>query len=107
MQVVPAQFLAHATADVRPLAWRFKVSFDKAFDAGVTFFTLNQSLLNGPDILKPTGADVIQEWDKYAYDDYSDDVISMEWTREFSYLSSITAAYADILMVLQRKRLIA
>jgi plastocyanin len=96
MQTVSDQFMAWAEGDMRPLAWQFRASFDKSFDPDITFFTLDTSLLDGVDILGYTGANDITEWDKYNYEPYSDRVISMEWQQEFSFLSSTTAAMADI-----------
>jgi hypothetical protein len=96
MQNTSAQFQAYATGDVRPLSWQFRASFDKAYDPSVTLFTLDVSLLDGVDVLGLDAADPITEWDKYDYADYTDRVIAMEWQQEFNFLSSITAAMADV-----------
>lgn len=96
MQVTTAQYDAWANGDVRPLAWEFRASFDKTYDPDITFFTLDESLLDGIDVLGFTGDNDITEWDKYDYRSFTDRIISMEWQQEFSFLSSITAAMADV-----------
>lgn len=92
------QFDTLANGQMRPLAWAFKASFDKSFDAGVEFFTLDTSILDGTDVLAPTDNNVIQEWDKYDYRDYSGRVISMEWQREEDFPYSVNMAIADVVV---------
>lgn len=96
MQTSSSQFNALASGDVRPLSWSFRASFDKQFDDDVTFFTLDTSLLDGIDILAPTGDNVVTEWDKYEYTNYDDRIISMEWQRERLVPFSVTQAFADV-----------
>ena len=96
MQTRSTQFDILASGDVRPLSWGFRVSFDKQFDEDVTFFTLDQSVLNGVDVLAPSESNVIQEWDKYDYANYDERVVSMEWQREEIVPYSVTLAMADI-----------
>lgn len=99
MQVTSSRFTEYAEGETAPNVGKFKASFDKTLDPSITFFTLNQSVLNGPDVLRYTGDNPITEWDKFNYLDYTDRLISMEWQQEFSFLSSITAAMADIKLV--------
>lgn len=93
-----AQFDTVANGQMRRLSWVFKASFDKAFDSNVEFFTLDQSLLDGIDVLAPSDDNVIQEWDKYDYDDYSNRIISMEWQREEDFPYSVNLAIADVVL---------
>lgn len=95
MQIVPNGFNALADGDVRPLSWGLLISFDKQFDDDITFFTLNQSVLNGTDILAPTEDNPLQAWDLYEYLDYTDRVIFMSWERELEFPYSIVSAIAD------------
>lgn len=90
------QFDLLANGQMRPLSWSFRASFDKSFDPSVEFFTLDQSVLNGTDVLAPSDNNVIQEWDKYDYDDYSERVIDMEWQREEDFPYSVNMAIADV-----------
>lgn len=97
MQSVSAGFNAVAAAAIRKPAWRLFLAFDKTLDPDITFFTIGESLIGGPDFIPGTG-DVVQEWDKYPYTDYSDRVISMEWQREETIPSSLTLAFGDIVL---------
>ena len=96
MQTTNATFDNAVNSQTREISWQLRMSFDKAFDPSVTFFTLDVSLLDGPDILAPSDGNVVQEWDKYAYTDYSDRVISIEITREEIEPYSVVQAFADI-----------
>lgn len=96
MQTVTSQFTDYAHGSVRPLSWDLLISFDKVFDDNVEFFTLDQSLLDGPDVLAPNDTNVIQQWDKYSYASYKSRVLSLEVTREETEPYSIVQAYADI-----------
>lgn len=95
MQIVPAGFNALADGDVRPLNWGLLISFSKDYDDDITFFTLNQSVLNGSDILAPSEDNPLQDWDFYEYLDYTDRVIFMSWERELDFPYSIVSAIAD------------
>lgn len=95
MQIVPNGFNALADGDVRPLSWGMFISFSKAFDDDVTFFTLDQSTLNGSDILAPSEDNPLQAWDFYEYLDYTDRVIFMSWERELEFPYSTVTAIAD------------
>lgn len=74
--------------------WRALMSFDRIFLPGLDFFTIGVSTIGGEDIIKGEG-DVIQEWDKYQYADYTDRIISMEWQRQVDPVSSVSLAMAD------------
>jgi hypothetical protein len=91
------QFTAHATGQVRPLSWQVLMAFEKAFDPSITFFTLDQSVLDGPDLLAPDDdSDELSDWHRYAYTDYSDRVIEFEWSRQEDTPSSVSLAMADV-----------
>lgn len=98
MQTTTETFFQRAQADLRRISWRLMVSFDKVFDDDVTFFTLDQSLLDGPDVLASGDNDVVQEWDKYSYADYTDRVVSVEWSRQDELPSSVSLAMADMVL---------
>lgn len=61
----------------------------------VDFFTIGVSTIGGTDIIKGEG-DVIQEWDKYQYDDYSHRIQTIEITRQEEPVNSVALAMADI-----------
>ena len=96
MQTVSPQFTALAEADVRPLSARVSVSFDKAYDDTTKFFTLDDSILDGSDILQTQDVTPIQAWDFYKYVDYSDRIVSAEWSRSIEFPYSVSSALADV-----------
>jgi len=96
MQARTPQFDVLAQSSVRPIAWNTRASFDKAFDVDVVFFTLDQSLLDGPDILSSLDDNPITAWDIYAYQPLTDRTISLEVTREETEPYSIVQAYGDV-----------
>lgn len=98
MQSVSTDFTRRTKASIRPLSWRSLISFPKSFSSGVTFFTIGTSLIGGNDIIKGDNS-VIQEWDKYKYEDYSGRVLSIEYTRESEQPTSpLTLSIATIVL---------
>lgn len=95
IQTVPQQFIDMARGDVRSHSWGCRISFTKAYDDDITFFTLNQSLLNSGDILGTTGDNVLNAWDYYDYKDYTDRIVYMSWDRSLEFPFSIASARAD------------
>lgn len=95
MQVVPNGFNDIANGDIRPLAWGAFISFDKAYDDNITFFTLDQSILDGSDVLATSNDNPIQAWDKYKYLNYTERLVSMTVKRELTFPYSIASAIAD------------
>lgn len=95
MQIVSPTFTALAQGDVRPISYGISVSFDKAYDDNTTFFILNQSALNGVDLLAPTGDNPIQAWDYYKYKDYTERVVYQTVSRELEFPFSVVSAIAD------------
>lgn len=95
MQTVSGQFTSYAQGDIRPLAYMVKLAFDKTFDNNIDFFTIGDSLIGGSDFIPGTG-DVVQEWDKYQYADYSSRVIDVEWERETEQIGGVQMAMADV-----------
>ena len=98
MQTTTTAFTDRARGQVRPLSWFLTMAFDKQFDDEVTFFTIGESLIGGVDVIRPTGTDVVQQWDKYEYTDYSNRVIAIEWDYQEDSLSSVTMPMADIVL---------
>lgn len=96
MQTVTPAFTNFAEGQIRPLSWALRMSFDKTYDDLITFFTLDTSLLDGPDILSTLEDNPIQSWDYYQYLPYTDRVQFAEWTREIEFPYSVSSAMADI-----------
>lgn len=98
MQSVSPQFIADALGVMRPIAYSVLMSFDKSFDTGIDFFTIGTSTIGGTDVLKGDN-NVIQEWDKYTYADYTARVLSIEVYRETDPpITPITTATCDIVL---------
>lgn len=95
MQTVSPQFNQLADGDIRPLSWGALISFTKEFDDDITFFTLDESTLNGMDLLAPSDDNPIQAWDFYEYTDFTErlNYVSIERSLEFPY--SVVSAIAD------------
>lgn len=101
MQTVPQTFTDLANGGVRPHSYQLRMSFDKQFDPDIGFFTLSSddtpmSLLNGPDVLAPSGDNDIAFGQQYDYADFTDRVVQLEWEREQEVPYSVTLAMADI-----------
>lgn len=95
MQIVPQWFKNMARGDVRSHAWGARISFTKEYDDDITFFTLNQSLLNSGDILGTTGDNILNAWDFYEYADFTDRLVHMSWDRSLEFPYSVANARAD------------
>lgn len=95
MQATSDQFKKYASGLVRPLSWQARISFTKQFDSAVSFFVLNQSMLDGMDILAPSDDNVLQEWDYYNYENFSSRIQMIEYTREIDFPYSVTSSIAD------------
>lgn len=101
MQTVSSKFNQLAQGSVRPISYQLRASFDKSFNDDVDFFILSSdseshSLLDGNDVLAPNDTNIIAQWDKYSYQDYTDRVISLEVTREIIEPYSIVQTMADV-----------
>lgn len=71
------------------------VSFSKQLKEG-GFFTLGQSQLDGPDLLKFAASDAdTQSWDFYNFADYSDRLVSVSWERRLEFPYQIQCGMAD------------
>jgi hypothetical protein len=97
MQTTTSAFNTRANKAMRKLTHRVLMSFPRAYNASVSFFTIGVSTIGGADIIKGTG-DVVAEWDKYQYDDYSYRIKSIEVTRTEEMVNSTTLAQADIVL---------
>ena len=89
----------YAEGSMRKLAWQCFISWDKTYLPSTTFFRVGDSgsTIGGPDIIPGTNS-VVQEWDKYQYEDFSSRVMSVELTREVEQVSSVTMCYGDLVL---------
>lgn len=95
MQTDRNGFLGLSENEMRRPTARVFFSFDKEINAATDFFTVGVSTVGGPDIIRGEGS-VVQEWDKYDYDEYSERITSVEWSRNEEIPYSVTRAIADI-----------
>lgn len=98
MQTTTDRFLARSQQAMRPLAWMCRMSFTKQFDTNIDFFTVGSSTIGGTDIIKGVSSDVVQEWDKYEYTDYTSRILDINITRQVEPISSVTMSMADIVL---------
>lgn len=98
MQSTPDGFEQASEKDIRQISYAVWISFSKQYDTPINFFTIEESLIGGSDILPSPESDVIQEADKYKYNDYSGRVIGIEWEHEVDPFSSVTMGMADIIL---------
>lgn len=95
MIIVPQEFHDKANGQIiHPIAGLY-ISFDKQLAGGVDFFTLDESILDGVDILDSDNHEAIQLWDRYDYKDYSDRLVSMNLSRSFEFPYTVQSAIAD------------
>lgn len=98
MQSVSTAYTDRVNSPIRHIDSRVLISFLKQFDNNIDFFTIGTSTIGGTDIIKGNGS-VVQEWDKYDYEDFSNRVKSIEWVREADPpLGAVTLAMADIVL---------
>lgn len=95
MQDTSSRYQQLQASDVRPIAAKVFIAFDREFDTDATFFTINSSIIGGNDFI-PGNGDVVQEWDRYLYTDYSSRLLAVEWERENDPIWSVSSAMADI-----------
>jgi len=95
MQAVSPQFNQLANGDMRLITWGSYISFDKQYDPDIDWFTLDQSILNGNDVLGVAEDNPLLPWSQYEYQDYSErlNYMSVERSLEFPY--SVVSAIAD------------
>lgn len=84
-----------AAGPVRPLDYRVNVSFTKARNEDIDWFTLDQSTLNGGDLLAEDDTKPIQRWDAYDYQDISDRLVDMSISRSVEFPYNVQSAIAD------------
>lgn len=95
MNSVAERFHQLASGPVRPLDWDLAVSWTKARNEDVAWFTLNQSQLNGADLLAEDNDNPIQIWDAYEYHKIRDRVINLNIERSVEFPYNIQSAVCD------------
>lgn len=96
MNVVSEYFHQLAAGPVRPLDWQLGISWSKELDNETAWFTLDQSTLNGSDILADNNQNPIMMWDAYDYENSRDRVISINVERSVQFPYNIQSAVMDV-----------
>lgn len=96
MQVTTDRFHQLARGEVVPLDWKASMSFTKKRRTDLQWFTLNQSRLNGADLLATQDNNPTQVWDAYEYADITDRVIDMGFERSVEFPYNVQSSVADI-----------
>ena len=84
-----------AAASVRPLDWDVAISFTKQRNAGIKWFTLDQSTLDGADLLGSNDQNPIQLWDAYDYMFLKERLVSMDFSRSVEFPYNVQSCIAD------------
>ena len=87
-----------ANGMMRPIAQKTSISFTKQRAQDVSWFVLDQSQLDGTDILATDPDDVIQAWDAYEWEDFSNDVIKLDWSRSVAFPYNVQSATCDVVL---------
>lgn len=96
MITTTAEFNQVANGTIRPLAQNTLISFTKTRDNNMGWFVLDQSQLDGTDILATDPDDPIQAWDAYEWGDYSSDVMKLDWSRSVAFPYNVQSATCDV-----------
>ena len=92
---VTTEFNNLANGGFRPLEWGAGVSWDKSLAPG-GWFTLDQSVLDGTDLLAPDDYSPVMPWNQYDYRDESDRLIDMTVERSVQFPYNVQSAMLDI-----------
>ena len=95
MNSVSDKFNQLASGSIRPLDWELRISWTKDRSLTLGWFTLDQSVLNGPDLLGDSSENPIQPWQAYDYLKYRDRVIEMTVERSVDFPENVQSAVAD------------
>ena len=96
MNVVSDQFHELAAGSVRPLDYEVGISWTKERNEDVSWFTLNQSIVNGPDLLSDSSNNPVQLWDVYDYQKMRDRIVKLNVERSVQFPYNIQCAICDI-----------
>lgn len=96
MQTVSDRFHQLARASIVPLAWTALISFTKQRRQDVAWFTLDQSALDGSDMLSTLDNNPTQVWDAYEWLEMSDRLMDMTIERSVEFPYNVQASIADI-----------
>lgn len=88
-------FNSVANGTVRQLVGGVHISWQKNRDDTIDWFVLDQSQLDGGDILAQDITDPIQFWDSYDYEKETNRLIKQEWSRSVEFPYNVQTALAS------------
>lgn len=75
-----AQFTVESRETARKVAANVQVSWKKAIDDSITFFTIGVSSIGGDDVIAGSQG-TPSEWNQYIYEDETDNLLSIDYER--------------------------
>ena len=85
MQTVTGQFTTDTAAAFKNIGVAALIAWAKSTNGTYQFFTINQSKIGGADVIKGSGG-AVTFFDKYQYDNESDNVLEFSISRKMSNL---------------------
>lgn len=83
--------------DIREPSYQVSMAFDKVYDPNISFARYDDGFLyDDSNLYAYTESDVLQQWDQYAYTDYSDRVLDVNWKRQESRPSNVSLCQCDV-----------
>lgn len=96
MQTVSSGWGDKISNGKRSINYGLLIAWMRTVASGVNFFTINQSRIDGPDLIKG-GGDFVSFFDKYFYDDHSQFVTSLSVSRSLGqYPYGVIVGEADV-----------
>lgn len=96
MNTVSEKFNEIASGPIRPLDWQVGISWSKQRDPDTSWFTLDQSHLNGNDILADNDNNPIQMWGTYEYAMLRDRITEISVSRSVEFPYNVQSAICDV-----------
>lgn len=89
------EFHRIANGSVRPLEWQLGISFTKERSHDVSWFVLDSSVMDGPDLIAENPDKPVQSWDAYDYVQYGNRLVKLSYSRSVAFPYNVQSAIAD------------
>lgn len=83
MLSVNSAFTAEERDKTRQISSNLQVAWKKDYNASTKIFTVGSSAIGSSDTINSMG-DVTSDWNKYLYEDETDNLVRVEWERELN-----------------------
>lgn len=85
--------------DLRKPTGVLQVAFDKTLDPNIGFLKYDSGMdYDDRNIYASETSDVLQQWDQYIYEDFSDRILEANWKRQETRPASVCLCQADIIL---------